>query len=127
MDYLKKKQLHILVQLAKADDNFTDSEKNAIRRIGKTYLVEETEVEQIIQHPVIQEILAPMELIQKMDFLIDSMAVLLADNEIHESEDRFIRSLASKLGFKDPVITFLMEYHTMERKPLKDMMLKYIA
>jgi uncharacterized tellurite resistance protein B-like protein len=127
MDYQKKKQLHILVQLALADNNFTESEKNAIRRIGLSYDIAEDEIESIISNPEMQESLAPMEVSQKMDFLIDSMAVLLADKEIHESEDRFIRSLASKLGFKDPVITFLMEYHTMERHPLKDMMLKYLA
>lgn len=126
MDNQKKKQLQVLVQLALADNNFTDSEKQAIRNIGSSYHLAEAEVEKIISHPNSNENLAPMPISEKMDFLIDSMGVLLADKEIHETEDRFIRSLAAKLGFQEKVITFLMEYHTMDRVPLKDMMIKYL-
>jgi uncharacterized tellurite resistance protein B-like protein len=126
MDTSKTKQLHVLAQLALADEDFNDDEKAAIREIGARYKVPKKEVEWIVQNPDTSASLDPMEIPDKMDYLIDCMHVLLIDHEIHENEDKFIRTLAADLGFKDKVITFLEDYHTMERGPLKDMMIKYL-
>ncbi|MFT4787169.1 MAG: putative tellurite resistance protein B-like protein [Cyclobacteriaceae bacterium] len=127
MSHNKKKLLHILVQLALADEVFSESEKQSVRLIGDSYGLSVSDIDEIIETPDFKESLAPMTVLEKMDFMIDCITVLLADKEIHPSEDRFVRSLASKLGFKDQVVTFLMEYNTMERAPLKDMMTNYMA
>jgi uncharacterized tellurite resistance protein B-like protein len=127
MDNNKAKQLHVLAQLALADGDFNDSEKEAIRKIAIGYKAPSKEVEAIIQNPDIKASLDPLEIPDKMNFLIDCMYVLLVDHEIHEDEDRFIRSLAAELGFNDKVITFLEDYHTMDRPQLKDMMIKYLV
>ena len=126
VNYAYTKQLHILVQLAIADDNFADSEKEAIRTIGRSYEIPDDTIESIIESPNLHESLAPMPVVQRMEFLIDSMHVLLADKEINELEEEFIRTLSRNLGFNDQVITFLLDYHTMDREPLKNMMHKYL-
>ena len=126
MDYLLKKQLHILIQLAMSDNVFTDSEKKTIIKIGKEHGGTESEIEKIIAKPNLKESLAPMTLTQKMDFLLDSMMVVLADEKINPAENKFVRQIAKKLGFKDDVVSFLIEYQSMDRKVVKDLMIPYL-
>ncbi len=126
MDYLLKKQLHILIQLAMADNVFTDSEKETIVKIGRERGAAESEVDTIIEKPNLKESLMPMTLTQKMNFLLDSVMVVLADKKINPAEERFVRQIAKKLGFKEEVVNFLIEYQSMDRKVLKDLMIPYL-
>lgn len=126
MNTIKESQLHILVQLALADENFTESERKAIRETGQRYQLDEASVDAIMSNPDLVRVLPALDQEQAMDFIIDSMFILLADKEIHDSEDAFIRKMAIQLGFEEQVITFLMDYHTMDRQPLKNMMKKYL-
>ena len=127
MDYQVKKQINILIQLAMSDREFTDSEKDVIVKIGRAKGCLESEIRRLIDLPDIQEALAPMTLTQKMDFLLDSVAVVLADDKISDEEEAFARQIATKVGFREEVIKFLIEYQTMDRKVLKDMMIPYLV
>ena len=126
MDYQVKKQLHILIQLAKSDEEFTDLEKKAILKIGKERGGRESEINEIMENPNMNESLAPMTLTQKMDFLLDSISVVIADEKINPAEEKFAQQIAKKLGFRTSVVDFLIEYQSMDRKVLKDMMVPYL-
>lgn len=126
MDYLVKKQIHILVQLAKADNVFTDAEKAAILKIGLDKGAAKEDIEAMYDSTEILDSLAPMTLFQKSNFLLDMMMVLLADKEIHEMEESFSKKIATKLGFKDSVIDFLLEYNSLDRSVLIEMMIPYL-
>lgn len=116
-----------MIQLAMSDNVFTDSEKNTIIKIGKEHGGLESEIKEIIAKPNLKESLVPMTLIQKMDFLLDSILVVMADEKINPAEDRFVRQIAMKLGFKEEVVSFLIEYQSMDRKVQKDMMVPYLV
>ena len=126
MDHLLQKKLHTLVQLAMSDNKFTDSEREIIVRIGKEHGALESEIDKIIANPKLKESIAPMTLIQKMDFLLDNILVVIADEKINPAEDKFVRQIAKKMAFKEEVVSFLIEYQSMDRKVLKDMMIPYI-
>lgn len=125
MDYEVKKQLNILIQLAKADNIFTDAEKAVIIKIGKEHGAEEPEVREMFDSKEISDSLAPMTLFHKSNFLLDMIMVLLADKEIHELEEKFSKKIAKNLGFKETVIDFLLEYNSLDRTVLIEMMIPY--
>jgi hypothetical protein len=125
MEYRIKKQISILIQLAKIDNVFTDAEKTAILKIGAKYGVDESEVKQLFDSEEMSDSLAPMTLYQKANFLIDMILVLLADKEIHEKEEGFTKMICRRLGFNDAVVDFLIEYNTVDRAELVEMMLPY--
>lgn len=127
MDDLVRKQLHVLVQLAGTDDTFDESEKKVIIRIGKEKGAMQSEIEEIITAPNLKEGLAPMDLTQKIDFILDTIAVIIADKKINPEEEKFAYRIVQKLGFREKVIDFLLEYQSMDRKVLKDMMIPYLA
>ncbi len=126
MEYRLKKQLSILVQLAKVDNVFTDSEKATILRIGKGYGIEESEIRLLFEDHEISDSLVPMTMFQKSNFLLDMVLVLLADKEIHEKEQSFAIQIAKKLGFKEKIIEFLIEYSSRDRDVLIEMMIPYL-
>ena len=125
IDYRVKKQLHILIQLAKADNVFSEAEKEAIRKIGLENGADKKEIEKMFDSSDISDSLAPMTLYQKSNFLLDMIMVLLADKEIHEKEENFSKVIATKLGFKESVIDFLLEYNSLDRSVLMEMMIPY--
>lgn len=126
MEYQLKKQLSILVQLAKADNIFTDSEKNTIIKIGTEHGAEENEIRYLFDDHAIEDSMAPMTMYQKANFLIDIIMVLIADAEIHPKEEAFAKSVAKKLGFQEKVIDFMLEYNSVDREVIQDMMLPYL-
>ncbi len=126
MEYQIRKQLNILIQLAKSDKVFTDSEKKAILKIGRDRGCKESEVMELMEHPNMKDSLAPMTLSQKMDFILDTISVVIADEKINIEEENFAKQIAKKLGFRDHVINFLIEYQSMDRKALKDLMVPYL-
>ncbi|MFY0687276.1 MAG: TerB family tellurite resistance protein [Cyclobacteriaceae bacterium] len=126
MEYELKKQLNLLIQLAKSDNYFSDSEKETILRIGKEHGAEKAEVEILFESNEIKESLAPMTLTAKMDFLLDCIVVLMADAHIEEAEEKFAKQTACKLGFKEEVITFLINYQGMDKDTIKDLMVPYL-
>ena len=67
-----------------------------------------------------------MNLVQKADLLLDSVLVVMADRRIEDDEAFFVRQLARKLGFREEVVTFLIEYQTMDRSVLHELMIPYL-
>lgn len=124
MEKIIKDQLAILIQLAHADEEFTEIEKNTIRKIGLEKGVPSLEIELLFQdHNFTDK--PTFTQAQKTDVLLEMLTVLLSDEHIHPNEERFAQSMASKLGFKPTVINFLVDYHNMDTKVLREMVLPY--
>jgi len=124
MEKIIKEQLSILIQLAYADAEFTDIEKNTIRKIGLEKGVAALEIELLFQdHNLGEKLTFSQD--QKTDVLLGMLTVLLSDEHIHPNEEKFAQSMANKLGFKTSVINFLVDYHNMDIKVLREMVLTY--
>jgi uncharacterized tellurite resistance protein B-like protein len=126
MEYQLKKQLSILIQLAKADDIFTEDEQKAIIRIGEKHGANENEIRYLFDDHGIEDSLAPMTMFQKSNFLLDIIMVLMADQEIHEKEEAFAKHIATCLGFQDKVVDFLLSYNNIDRDVAQEMMIPYL-
>jgi len=126
MDYQKKKQLGILVKIAMVDEEFAEEEKAVIAKISKKYGASEQELEELFNSPPINQSLAPMKVIEKMDFMMDCILVVLADHLVTNSEQSFSRQIASNLGFKEEVVPFLIDHKDVSRQEMYDLMLPYL-
>ncbi len=108
------------------DEDFSVEEKEVISRIGKKYGASETELEEIYQSPPINESLAPLSIVEKMDFMMDCILVVLADNVFTSSEEYFARQMAAKLGFRQEVVGYLISNKEMDREQMRELMLPYL-
>ncbi len=125
LDNQKKKQLGILVKIAQVDEDFADSEKAVIRRIANNYGATESEINEIMSSNDINEALPPMSDMDKMDFMMDCMLVILADEIVTDSEESFANTMASKLGLGHDVVPFLIKNKDASREEMKELMLPF--
>lgn len=124
LDFPKKKQLSILVKIAMVDEEFAEEEKIAIQRVGQEYGATPEELEAIFNAPA-SDGLGPMTMEEKMDFMMDCMLVVLADDVISNAEDYFARHMAMRLGLKQEVVGFLAKNRNVNRKEMRDLMIPY--
>lgn len=127
LDFQQKKQLSILVKIAMVDEDFAEQEKNVIRKISKKYGATEEELQEIFNSPDYNESLAPMSVMDKMDFMMDCMLVVLADEMITSSEEYFARQMASKLGFDQEVVAYLISHKDTSREEMRELMLPFMT
>ena len=119
MDIVTKKQLNILIQLAEADKHFAKIEREMIFKIAKERKFPEEEVNELIRNPQPIDSLGALSLDQKFDYLISSIELVFADQNIFESEIIFCKNIAIKLGFKKGIIDYFIE--NFGTKPVEEL------
>ena len=125
MDIVTKKQLNILIQLAEADKHFAKSEREMIFRIAKDRHFPDETVNELIRNPEPIETLGALSVEQKFEYLMSSIDLIFADQNIFESEIIFCKNIAIKLGFKKNIIDYFVEhYGKLSRDEFKHVALK---
>lgn len=111
MDIVTKKQLNILIQLAEADKHFAKIERDMIFKIAKERNFPEEEVNELIRNPQPIDSLGALSLDQKFDYLMSSIELVFADQNVFESELIFCKNIAIKLGFKKGIIDYFIQHY----------------
>ncbi len=127
IDFQKKKQLSILVQIAKVDEDFAEEEKSAIRKIGQRYGASPAEMDELFENPDIAESLNPMSVMDKMDFMMDCILVVVADDMVTKSEEYFAYQMANKLAFAPEVVPYLIANKDVSREEMRELMMGYLT
>ena len=109
MNIVAKSQINVLVQLAHLDKNFADVERDLIFRVGHGHNLSDDEIGTLIQNPQPVGTLGALSPSQKLNYLLDCIELIYADNKVYESEMIFCRSIAIKMGLRKSVIEFLIE------------------
>lgn len=109
MDLITKKQLNVLIQLAHADKHFATEERDMIYKISRDRAFPEDIVTALIRQPEPIGSLAVMTDSQKIDHLLDCVALIFVDQRVFESEVIFARGIAMRLGYKKEAVDFLIE------------------
>lgn len=109
MDIVTQKQLNLLIQLAEADKHFAKSEREMIYKIAKDRNFSEDAVNHLIKNPEPIGSLGALSNDQKLDYLISSIELVLADQKVFDSEITFCRNIAIKLGFKKGIVEFFLK------------------
>lgn len=125
MDIVTKKQLNILIQLAEADKHFAKAEREMIFKIAAERNFPEESVHNLIKNPEPIDTLGALSNDQKFDYLMTTIELVFADQNVFESEIIFSKNIAIKLGFKKGVIDFVIEnYGKKSREEFKLILLK---
>jgi uncharacterized tellurite resistance protein B-like protein len=125
MDIVTKKQLNILIQLAEADKHFAKIEREMIFKIAKERNFPEESVHELIRNPEPIDTLGALSNDQKFEYLMSTIDLVFADQNVFESEVIFSKNIAIKLGFKKGVVDFIMEnYAKKTRDEFKTVLLK---
>ena len=125
MDIVTKKQLNILIQLAEADKHFAKIEREMIFEIARDRHFPEETVNDLIRNPEPIDTLGALSIEQKLEYLMSSIDLIFADQNIFESELLFCKNIAIKLGFKKNIIDYFVEhYGKKSREDLKQAALR---
>jgi hypothetical protein len=118
LDIVAKNHINILIQLAYADKHFVPAERDMIFRIGQKKNYSPDKVEFLLEHPEPIGTLGALSVNQKLDYLLDCIELVFVDEHVVDSELKFCRGIAMKMGLRVSVIDFLIEnradYNTLE-------------
>ncbi len=109
MDIITRKQLNILIQLANSDKHFSNLEREKIFEIARKKKFSQQEVKELILNPEPIGTFGALSMDQKFEYLYTAIDLMLIDQKIFDSEMKFFREVAHKLGFKVDVVDFLKE------------------
>lgn len=125
MDIVTKKKLNILIQLAQADKDFAKVERDMIYQIARQHNFPDEAVAELIRNPEPIDSFGALSQAQKLDYLISAVQMVLADNQVLESEVIFCKNVAIKLGFLKNVVEFLVEH--LPGTPLPELRKKVLS
>lgn len=121
MDIVTRKKLNILIQLALSDNDFADSEREMINQVARERNFPQDALNELIANPEPIGSLGALSEKQKLDYLISSIELVLADSKVKESEIRMSEHIAIKLGFFKTVVSHLLS--NRGKRPLRDLQL----
>jgi hypothetical protein len=113
LNIVAKSQINVLVQLAHIDKHFADVERDMIFRIGHGHNLTDDEICTKIQNTEPVGTLGALSPRQKLNYHLDCIELIYADNKVYDSELLFCRSIAIKMGLRKSVIDFLIENRTI--------------
>ena len=116
MNIVAKSQINVLVQLAHVDKHFADVERQLIYKVGHDNNLSDDEISAVIQNPEPVGTLGALTPSQKLNYLLDCLELIYADNKVFESELIFCRSIAIKMGLRKSVIDFLVDNWKIQTK-----------
>lgn len=108
MDIVTKKKLNILIQLALADHEFATVERDLIYQIARERDYPVEDVDNLILNPEPIGTLGALSEKQKIDYLLSSIELVMADHRVVESEIVFSQHIAIKLGYLKNVVNYLI-------------------
>lgn len=109
MDAVLNKKLNILIRLAAVDGEFVPKEKAFIKSICQRHGVNPTLVDEIIDGPDPIGSLGALSYQTTLDYLSESLMLMLVDGKVLQSEILFCEDIGVRLGFTKRSIDELVE------------------
>ena len=109
MDIVTRKELMVLIGVAKSDQDFDDKEKSLIYKIAGEKGVSQSEVDELIQSTEPIGTLGALSSSQKFDYLENAVKIVSADGKVLDSELLFCEGLAIKMGLKKDVVSIFLD------------------
>ena len=98
-----------LIEMAAADGQFQDSEKQLLKKIASRYGISDGQLASIQSNPGKVEFEVPKDARQKFHQLYDLVNMMGIDNHIHENEVGLADLLAIKFGYKREIAHELVQ------------------
>lgn len=104
MEFNRKAELNVLINLAASDGKIEDREAKLIQTIGKANGLTAEEIEKMIQKPAPISQLSAMTNDEKFEHLYYLIQMMRMDGQVFRSEISFCENIAEKLGYKKAVV-----------------------
>lgn len=98
-----------LIQVSKIDGKIAESEMEMLHKEGKKFGLTDPEIDKLINTEGQQSYHSPYSLTEKFEHLYNVAVMILADEEVSDSERKMIRKFAIEAGFGDKAIDRLLE------------------
>ncbi len=123
MDPILRKKLSILIRLAGIDGAFVQKEKAFIQEICQRQGVSKEECNDLIKNPEPIGSLGALTYNKAVEYMADSLSLMLADRLIHPREVLLCEDIALRLGFPkkeiDRIIEQLKEHPESSEKEVR--------
>jgi uncharacterized membrane protein YebE (DUF533 family) len=132
MQFNKKAELNVLINLAASDSRIEEKESKLIHMVGKANGLTAEEVQELINKPKPIGDLNAMTNDEKFEHLYYLIQMMKMDGQVFRSEIIFCESIAEKLGYKKSVVGELSQHIysdpsiTADRNMLRQKAEKYI-
>lgn len=132
MQFNKKAELNVLINLAASDSRIEEKESKLIHMIGKANGLTAEEVQEMINKPQAIGDLNAMTNDEKFEHLYYLIQMMKMDGQVFRSEIIFCETVAEKLGYKKSVVGELSQHIysdpsiTADRDMLRQKAQKYI-
>ncbi|WKZ58340.1 MAG: TerB family tellurite resistance protein [Cyclobacteriaceae bacterium] len=132
MQFNKKAELNVLINLAASDSKIEEKESKLIHMVGKANGLSTEEVQELINKPKPIGDLNAMTNDEKFEHLYYLIQMMKMDGQVFRSEIIFCESIAEKLGYKKSVVGELSQHIysdpsiTADRNMLRQKAEKYI-
>lgn len=113
-----KSHLRNLIHLAHIDGHFDDAERAIVQKMATKFGVTNEELEHMIKDEDHFEYHPPVDLEERFELLYDIVMMMLADNELAESELKMFRMCALGLNFNHEKLDELTQY-LIEKAPVE--------
>jgi len=132
MQFNKKTELNILINLAASDSRIEDKEAKLIHMVGKANGLTKEEVAQMISNPQPITNISALTSDEKFEHLYYLIQMMKMDGQVFKSEIVFCEKIAEKMGYKKGVVGELSQHIysdpsiTSDREMLRKKAEKYI-
>lgn len=109
MDAVLRKKINILIHLAGADGHFDDSERAFIYNICLRHGVDLDTIGDLIAEPESIGSLGALSYATTVDYLTESILLMLVDGKVLPSEILFCQDMGLRLGFQKSTVDRLID------------------
>ena len=120
MDIVTRKQINILIRLAKADKKITREERKMIFDLASEKKFPKKIVEDLFENQEPIGTLGALSANQKFEYLYNAICLMKVDREITQSELIFCEDIAIRMGFRKDVVKMLSEQVEIENMDTAD-------
>jgi uncharacterized membrane protein YebE (DUF533 family) len=109
MEFNKKAELNVLINLAASDGKIEEKEAKLIYIIGKANGLSHDEIDEMIKNPEPITQLSAMTNDEKFEHLYYLIQLMRMDGQVFKSEIAFCEKMAERLGYRKGVIRELAQ------------------
>lgn len=120
MDIVTRKQINILIRLAKADKKVTKEEREMIFELASEKNFPKEIVDMLFQEQEPIGTLGALSENQKFEYLYNAICLMKVDRDINSSEVTFCEDIAIRMGFRKDVVRMLSDQVEVENSKNAD-------
>jgi uncharacterized membrane protein YebE (DUF533 family) len=110
MEFNKKAELNVLINLAASDGKIAEKEAKLIYIIGKANGLSHDEIDKMIKNPEPITQLSAMTNDEKFEHLYYLIQLMRMDGQVFRSEIAFCEKIAEKLGYRKAVVMEIAQH-----------------